>query len=205
MPVQFRSVWYWNEATSMVSATSSPLYLLGTDQRFATVDPGSGAVPPPFLMADPIGGTQAQGGQQGFHNHALLSYAVDNSPVAAAGAYGFFARLVSDEYAASKPFLVVLNNGVEHSAMAQAALAINSAAFLPGDFNHDDRVDAADYVVWRRSAGSVQQYQLWRTNFGQSLGSGGGANTNSAVPEPTTLVIVMLAGAGICIRRRWGA
>jgi hypothetical protein len=196
MPVQFRSVWFWNEGTSTVSAAASPLYLLGTNQRFTTIDPTSGTVPPPFLLADPIGGTQAQGGQQGFHNHGLLSYALDNSPVAPAGAYGFFARLVSNEYAASKPFLIMHNNGVEYPAMAEAALAINAAAFLPGDFNHDDRVDAADYVVWRRSAGNTQQYQLWRNNFGAALAAGAsGANGGLGAHVPEASCIVLVAGS----------
>ncbi len=28
-------------------------------------------------------------------------------------------------------------------------------ADLPGDFNHDGAVDAADYVVWRKNPGGI--------------------------------------------------
>ena len=212
LPVQQRSLWYWNPTTSLVSATTSPLYLLGTGQRFSTIDPAIAVPPPPFLLADPIGGTQAQGGQQGFHNHGLVSYALDNSPVAAAGAYGFFARLTSDEYGASEPFLVVFNRGVDYERMAEAAAAINAAAFLPGDYNHDDRVDAADYIVWRNALNSTTQlaadgsgngivdtddYGVWRGNFGLSFsGASGGLGGGQVVPEPHGVPLLV---AALCI------
>ncbi len=53
---------------------------------------------------------------------------------------------------------------------------------LPGDYNVDGHVDAADYVLWRKNLGSVtplpndngigtpitqQHYDLWRHNFGE--------------------------------------
>ena len=37
---------------------------------------------------------------------------------------------------------------------------------LEGDYNDDNSVDAADYVVWRKNAS--QSYETWRTLFGQS-------------------------------------
>ena len=39
---------------------------------------------------------------------------------------------------------------------------------LPGDFNHDGTVDAADYVVWRKTDGTQAEYNTWRTHFGQT-------------------------------------
>ena len=67
-----------------------------------------------------------------------------------------------------------------------AAADINRSAFLPGDFNHDDRVDAADYVVWRNSAGTFEDYEIWKGAFGASfppLSSGLGAQlTGETVP-----------------------
>jgi hypothetical protein len=201
LPVEERSLWYWNPATSSVTATTSPLYLLGTGQRFATIDPAN-ATAPKFLLADPIGATQAQGGQQGFHNHGLLSYGLDNSPAAAAGVYGFFARVVSDEYGASAPMLVVLNRNVEYERIDEAARAINAAAFLPGDFNHDDRVDAADYVAWRNRAGTDEEYGLWRGNFGAAVGAmGSGVAESASVPEPKELLLVGVIGIASAFRR----
>jgi hypothetical protein len=43
-------------------------------------------------------------------------------------------------------------------------------------------------------------YDQWRTHFGQTGGIGAGAISNSAVPEPTTLVL-MMAPAACYIRR----
>jgi hypothetical protein len=57
---------------------------------------------------------------------------------------------------------------------------------LDGDYNDDGKVDAADYVVWRKSnINGAQGYTDWRTNFGRTSGSGSGLGT--AVPEPATL------------------
>jgi hypothetical protein len=70
------------------------------------------------------------------------------------------------------------------------------AAMLDGDFNDDDTVDAADYTVWRDGFGSLydeNDYLDWKNNFGQSLGSGGGAA--AAVPEPSVGLLLVV---GVC-------
>ena len=199
LPPQRRTLWYWNPSTGKVQETFAPMYLLGTGQRFATIDPAQASPPPPFLLVNQVGGTAAQGGQQGFHNHGLLSYALDNdyTPQAASGAYGFFARLTSNVYASSNPFLVVFNYGVDYERMAEAATAINSAAFLPGDFNHDDKVDAADYVMWRHSNYDAEQYALWRGAFGEVFpfqgNLTGASGTNIPEPVEYTFTIIALA------------
>lgn len=77
---------------------------------------------------------------------------------------------------------------------------------LPGDYNNDGAVDAADYAVWRNnlgqsvtlpndsSPGTVTQadYNEWRAHFGQTAGSGAAVSVNAAVPEPATPVLVIL-------------
>jgi hypothetical protein len=75
---------------------------------------------------------------------------------------------------------------------------------LDGDFNGDGAVNAADYVVWRKSnINGAQGYTDWRTNFGRTSG-GGSALGASAVPEPSTMLLLILAAAaGLgCTRRR---
>ncbi len=70
---------------------------------------------------------------------------------------------------------------------------------LPGDFNLDDVVDAADYTVWRDGLGTTftqSDYDLWVGNFGAS------ANTVAAagsVPESRAgeLAALALVAAGI--------
>jgi hypothetical protein len=72
---------------------------------------------------------------------------------------------------------------------------------LEGDFNGDGRVNAADYVVWRKTDGSPTTYQTWRTNYGrQQAGSG---LSLASVPEPGTFVYLAAAFlAGIKFARR---
>ena len=203
-PSEQRLVWYWDPASEEVSAASASFNLLGTGMRFTTLAPTSSSSPVPFLLADPIAG------QQGFHNHGLVSFALDNDLPPPAGAYGFFARMQSDDYAASDPFLLVFNHGVEAARMMSAGLAINAAAFLPGDYNHDDRVDAADFVVWRDTLGSITElvadgsgnsvvdeadYDVWRANFGFVFGESpaAGAAPLAAIPEPSGTAIIASA------------
>jgi beta-glucanase (GH16 family) len=83
------------------------------------------------------------------------------------------------------------------------------AGLLPGDYNNDQRVDAADYVVWRRGLGTTYtqaDYDVWRANFGQTIGSGGALPSAEplpiAVPEPTTLTLLIMAMVVYCARRR---
>ncbi len=111
-------------------------------------------------------------------------------------------------------------NGVTYN-LSYNGLAPDLGAFeyvpagpaLPGDYNGDNIVDAADYTVWRNNLntsvelpndetpGSVDEgdYGVWKMHFGQSL-PGGGSLAQSAVPEPGTVVLVaatvLLLGIG---------
>jgi hypothetical protein len=84
-------------------------------------------------------------------------------------------------------------------------------AGVPGDYNDNGTVDAADYVLWRNGGplenegndpGTVNQadYDFWRSQFGKPSGSGSGL---TAVPEPVTSFLVTLAvfGIGLICRR----
>jgi T5SS/PEP-CTERM-associated repeat protein len=80
---------------------------------------------------------------------------------------------------------------------------------LPGDYNHNGVVDAADYVVWRKGLGTIytpDDYNVWRANFGQTAGSGSGSVAtaglpSSAVPEPAAWLI-LLTGLVMLVSRR---
>ncbi len=87
--------------------------------------------------------------------------------------------------------------------------------FLPGqngDYNDDGKVDAADYVVWRKNVGTTNSlpndneiggtvgaahYELWRSNFGSPSAAGAGSLLVAGVPEPTTLALGVLMAAGL--------
>jgi autotransporter-associated beta strand protein len=71
---------------------------------------------------------------------------------------------------------------------------------LPGDFNKDGTVDAADFVMWQKNDGSPQGYNTWRAHLGMSSpGAGGDGDSPGSVPEPSAvplLLIGLLAAAG---------
>jgi fibronectin-binding autotransporter adhesin len=79
------------------------------------------------------------------------------------------------------------------------------AGGLAGDFNSDGKVDAGDYVTWRKNNGTNNalandgglgtpigpaHFNLWRANFGNPPGSGSGGLEGAAVPEPATLTLL---------------
>jgi hypothetical protein len=70
-----------------------------------------------------------------------------------------------------------------------------------GDYNHSHFVDAADYVVWRKTDDTAAGYSGWLTHFGQPAGSGSGGSLNANIPEPATLVMFILAAACVLARR----
>ena len=82
-------------------------------------------------------------------------------------------------------------------------LSLVTQAGLPGDYNEDNRVDGQDFLIWQRgdSLASMDAGDLndWRTNFGDVVAS---TPAVGAVPEPTTLGLVFLAGVGACGLRR---
>jgi hypothetical protein len=87
----------------------------------------------------------------------------------------------------------------------QIVLSSFLAAGVPGDYNQNGVVDAADYTLWRNNLGSgaslpnddtpgvgQDDYTRWKTNFGQTAGSGSAASSNVAVPEPTAASLLVL-------------
>jgi probable HAF family extracellular repeat protein len=69
---------------------------------------------------------------------------------------------------------------------------------LAGDFNGDGTVDAADFIRWRHSGGSPNDYMNWQMHFGQisSVAGAGSAPTpagSTAIPEPPCLMAAMIA------------
>jgi hypothetical protein len=80
-------------------------------------------------------------------------------------------------------------------------------AGVPGDYNGDTKVNAADYVLWRNDpnafGGTPAGYNTWRANFGTGdPGSGSGLGGSAAVPEPASVVLLLFGLAALGCRRR---
>jgi hypothetical protein len=70
---------------------------------------------------------------------------------------------------------------------------------ISGDINSDGVFDAADYTVWQDNGGDWKDYRTWKDHFGQSIASGSRADH---VPEPTTLLLALLAMTAAPLRVR---
>jgi hypothetical protein len=96
---------------------------------------------------------------------------------------------------------------------------IATGGHMLGDFNGDSIVDAADLTAWKTGFGvtgvatSAQgdadgdldvdgaDFLVWQ----RQLGSAPVVATSGAVPEPATLMLIVLAAAGVSSERRWYA
>ena len=184
-----RLLWHWNANTQKVEVDpSNESLVVASDFGQVSVPQTATPLPPLLRVANP------DVGDLGEHVH-FLRYLLGDSPPAAIGAFGFFAQLTSPAYAPSEALLVIFNNGIEESeVLANAALAINT---LPGDYNRDGNVGAADYVVWRDSNGAAPDYQVWRSNFGATIvresdsavGAERLADGAAGIPEPASAML----------------
>jgi hypothetical protein len=128
--------------------------------------------------------------------------------------------VLSGVLADGSPFTLDLRstNNVSGHDYFNPASNLTVTLVLPGDYNSDGVVDAADYTVWRDALGKSvaigsgadgnfdgwvndADYVIWRTDFGARAGSGSGAAT--AIPEPATSLLLIWAAVGWCARRRF--
>jgi fibronectin-binding autotransporter adhesin len=102
---------------------------------------------------------------------------------------------------------------VNYGTGSNSAITISFAGLL-GDFNSDGKVDAGDYVKWRKNDGlnaalpndggastQAARFSLWRANFGKPPGSGSGL-AGANVPKPATWLLVSMAVAALTAAAR---
>jgi hypothetical protein len=92
-------------------------------------------------------------------------------------------------------------------------------AGVAGDYNGNGVVDAADYVVWRNNLGTSftlpnevpgvtpgnvtsDDYNAWRARFGKTASSGTSALVAGAVPEPSSLMLLLMVSLLPAFARR---
>jgi hypothetical protein len=104
---------------------------------------------------------------------------------------------------------------------------VEEVVAVPGDYNGNFVVDAADYTIWRDSLGATgtglaadgtgpaldgipdgvvdsSDFNFWKANFGNSSGSG--SASAGAVPEPSSFALGgMVLAFGAVRRRRYRA
>ena len=98
-------------------------------------------------------------------------------------------------------------NYIAFEGRAQTATSIDALMIetlnLPGDYNLDGTVDAADYTVWRDGLSpidSVEGYNIWRDNFGATVGAA--TASAQAVPEPhASLLLAAFSLSAYAVRR----
>jgi hypothetical protein len=172
------------------------------------------------------GGKIAKAAADGFvHQHLFFSLQDNDgnsSTLPVDGLYLIAMRLKLPGLADSLPvFMVFGTPGSSLSAEDDAAVPwVKQQLSIPGDYNQNGVVDAADYVLWRKtlnssvspqgsgadgnSNGSIEAEDLtfWRQHFGQAsqiiVNTASGAGTSEgvffgSVPEPTTAWLLLLA------------
>ncbi|MEM6655859.1 MAG: PEP-CTERM sorting domain-containing protein [Planctomycetota bacterium] len=102
--------------------------------------------------------------------------------------------------AADPMYFVIRTGGIVDDARYAARDWVRESLLveddLPGDFNADSAVNAADYTVWRDGLGidnTDNSYSIWRDNYGSVVSS---ASVATSVPEPSSLVLISLGLLG---------
>ena len=110
---------------------------------------------------------------------------------------------------------------LDDAAVPWVTQHVNMLTGVPGDFNRSGTVDAADYVLWRKTLGQSGNtlmadwnynnqiddgdYVVWRNHYGGLPIGGAGAGLGTvAVPEPASSWLFLLASVitGGNVRRR---
>jgi hypothetical protein len=101
---------------------------------------------------------------------------------------------------------------------ANQVLNLVELVVMPGDYNGDSVVDAADYTVWRDQLGSAGSgfaadgngdhlvteldYDLWKVHFGETAAGLASLAESQSVPEPSTGLLWWIGLTAISLARR---
>ena len=102
--------------------------------------------------------------------------------------------------------------GYGYETTPGTAILAGQTGITAGDYNNDGKVDMRDYVLWRNGgtlqnetvtpgSDTIEDYNVWRINFGSGVTAGSGAalGSGTAVPEPGSLLLSLLTGLGLIV------
>ncbi len=115
----------------------------------------------------------------------------------------------------SSHFAITIHPGIDGFVQIEY---LGGSFILPGDYNGDHVVDAADYTVWRNHLGEAitlpnedpnttpglvtqEDYEIWRSYYGESSSSTNGVGAVN-VPEPAAALILLIGLATMLVGRR---
>jgi hypothetical protein len=109
--------------------------------------------------------------------------------------------------------------GIDNVRFCGTMAECTAPAGVAGDYNGNSVVDAADYTVWRDHLGQTSptytlpndggtstgvvdpaDYTFWKSRFGAT--SGAGSLSNGAVPEPSSVLMALIALVAFVVFRR---
>ena len=144
--------------------------------------------------------------------------AIDNLPAINAKAANNAPGEDFDEVPVRNVQQVINQNDITSNEAVMVSVAVLN--FRAGDYDFNGVVNSADYTLWRKMLNSTTNaaadgngngivdaadYTVWRNTYGQTggPGSGSGAGLDAfGVPEPSSGVLVLFAGAILTLFRR---
>ncbi len=190
---------YWNEgspveqeryfddfviSTAPIGLATSPLNPLVTKTSFIDPDGGDTQAAWQLQIASDLSGSDLVW-DSGDILGAGLSIEVNNSNGAFTGSLSGADRLLGEQLYAVRARQQDSSGQWSNWSPWNTSLQTGLAVGLPGDFDGDDDVDGADFLLWQRDM-SVGSWSDWEANFGVSSA----LEAATSVPEPSSLVLI---------------
>jgi hypothetical protein len=144
----------------------------------------------------------------------LGDVAFDNATKIISGTYNTLRPAFAPKNGQTTDALVLSTSAPPFQNAIDANTMLNTRIAISGDYNLNGKLDAADYVLWRNNLGSASSlrndntlgvaqddYTRWRSNFGSPAGSG--SATAAAVPETSSLALIIIGIGVIYSKRRY--
>ncbi|TWT66932.1 hypothetical protein Pla123a_43610 [Posidoniimonas polymericola] len=170
----------------------------------------------------PVGGAIDVGGASAFtfDNENLNATWVTEEPSNLVGDLSLARVTLTDDAQGWFRYRLGMSGGFKDAVYAEGMIVdgvmhLQALPLLPGDFNYDGAVNAADYVVWRdlldAESGSLgpndtaggmigtAQYELWRSAYGATRT---GVVGTTIAPEPSALVAFIVAVSALALNTR---